>query len=250
MSVEGSPPSLQSTMQGLQSGYGRSQLSKHGQTSPSRLGPQHWQQLHKNPQAQNHLQHPPYLYSPQQSPDYQTSGSNSGPNSGSNSGAPSRRYLSGESSCTSSPAGVLQFQQKHQQHLSPQQSPDLLGLPGSPKYNNQKMGELAKNMSGLLPSPQRDIRSGYPGDGNARHMMGMVNENFVGMPDGRGFPMATGLGQPQYYVADCAPQWSGQQPIFLPQGQIFPSDLFNGEYQSYGCQDISGFLLCEKYYTA
>lgn len=90
------------------------------------------------------------------------------------------------------------------------------------------MGELAKNMSGLLPSPQRDIRSGYPGDGNARHMMGMVNENFVGMPDGRGFPMATGLGQPQYYVADCAPQWSGQQPIFLPQGQIFPSDLFNG----------------------
>lgn len=228
MNVEGSPTSLQSSLQSLQTSYGRNQTIKHGQTSPSRLGQQHWQQQHQYPQQ---MQPPQYLQSPQQSPDFITSGTMPGPTFGPNSGPPSRKYLGGEGTFNS-PAGIRPFQQRQQQQYhSPQQSPDHQPLPSSPIHSGvwgHKAGHIGSSSSsseGLLPSPQRDLRDNYIPNGNS-------DGSF---PGGPGFPMTSGIGQPPYgapsqvfSTVDGSPIWPAHA-ILVPQGQIFANGLFTGE---------------------
>jgi hypothetical protein len=215
-------------MQGSHAGHGRGQASKHSpsSSSSSRLG-------HKQYHNQAHAQ-ASYPHSPQHS-------FTSGSHSGNSSGPPSRRFPSGDSSSHGSPAGVLQFQHRQQQHHSPHHSPDHQHLPGSPLHRSGKAAEMGKPPSdGLLPSPQMDLRGFYT-DANKGHLMG-GGAGYVGAgnnPVGRGPPMIAGLGQPQFLGVG-VPSWPTQRTVF-PPGPIYATDhLFAGE-----CQVLSfELILC------
>lgn len=203
------------SLQGSYGGYGRGQVSKHSSasSSSSRLGNKH--QHHKQALAQSS-----YSHSPQNSftsGSYQSSANSSGP--------PSRRFPSGESSSHSSPAGVLQFQQRqHQQHSPHQHSPDHQHLSGSPLHRSGKAADVGRVPSdGLLPSPHMDMRvppligggGGYIGAGSN--------------PNGRGLPMVAGLGQQQFLGVGVP--WPAHHNPFHP-AQIYATDhLLVGEYQ-------------------
>lgn len=214
-------------MQGSYAGHGRGQASKHSSaSSSSRLGNKH--QHHK--QAS-------YAHSPQNS-------FTSGSHSGNSSGPPSRRFPAGESSGHSSPAGVLQFQQRQHQQHSPHHSPDHQHLSGSPLHRSGKAADVGKAPSdGLLPSPQMDMRNFYSADANNAHLMG-GGSGYMGAvsnPNGRGLPMVAGLGQ-QQFLGVGVPTWPAQRTMF-PPGQIYATDLFAGEYQVWRFKGILQVLV-------
>lgn len=211
------------SIQGAYGGHGRVQTSKHGSASSSRLGHKHY----KQPYAQIQQNYTNFPISPQHS-------FTSGSQSGNSSGPPSRRFPSGESSSHSSPAGVLHFQQRQYQQHSPHHSSDHQNLSGSPLHRSGKAADTGKPPSdGLLPLPQMDTRGLYAGHAMKGHFMGQGNAGYTGagiIPDGRGLPMAAGLGQQHHFGAG-APIWPAQNPIF-PPGQIYATDqLFAGEYE-------------------
>ena len=205
-------------------GHGRGQTSKHGSASSSRLG---HKQHHKQAHVHNQQNHTNYSYSPQHS-------FTSGSQSGNSSGPPSRRFPSGESSSHSSPAGVLHFQHRQHQQNSLLHSPELQHLSGTSLYRSGKSADAGKPIGdGLLPSPQLETRGFYAAaDTNDGRFMGLGSAGYLGagiVPDGRGLPMAAGLGQQNFFGVG-VPSWPAQNPLF-PQGQIYATDqLFAGEH--------------------
>lgn len=209
--------------QGSHGGHGRAQMSKHGSASSSRLG---HKQHHKQAQTQNQQNYTGYSHSPQHS-------FTSGSHSGNSSGPPSRRFPSGDSSSHSSPAGVFHFQQRQHQQNSPHHSPDHQHLSGSSVYRSGKPADMGKPIGdGLLPSPQMDTRGFYAPAANNGRFMGLGSAGYTGagiIPDGRGLPMAAGLGQQNFFGVGL-PSWPALHPLF-PPGQIYATDqLFAGEY--------------------
>lgn len=154
----------------------------------------------------------------------------SGSHSGNSSGPPSRRFPCGESSSHSSPAGVLQFQQRQYQQHSPHHSPDHQNLSGSPLYRKPPSDTGKPPSDGLLPLPQMDTRGFYAGNATRGHFAGRGNAGNTGAGIIPGLPRVAGFGQ-QHHTGVGAPTWPAQNPIF-PPGQIFATDqLFAGEYE-------------------